>query len=586
MKWDLTKLFSTEKEWETSFEEVVNLIPKAASFKGTLSDESTFVEYELFTKDLSIKFYKVYLYAHLAADLNLKDTDANARQQRVFYQFSQLSQATAWYRPEVLEIGKDTIMSFLDRHPEIEENRFGIEKLFRAEDHTLDAKGESIMSNFGQVTSQGSQIYSALSTADRSPETVTLSTGEDVTVTQGSYRNLQSSLENPQDRQLVFETLYKHYREHKNAFAQIYATILKSDVARMKSRGYESTLDSYLYSNNIPTDVYHNLVDVVKTNTEPLKRYYKIRKEAFGLDQHHTYDRFMQLANSDSTFTYVEGKQLFFDSIAHFSNDFQDKAKSALEDGYVDVFEKDGKRTGAYSSSVLDEHPYILLNYDETLDAVFTLAHEAGHSMHSLYAQEAQPASLQNYTIFVAEIASTFNEHNLLDYIIKSGKASKDDKIQLLQQSIDDIMGTFYRQALFAAFELEAHTLAEAGQPITHESLSAIMIDLYKTFYDIDISKENGKELVWAYIPHFYGTPYYVYQYATSFAASLRLYEMVLEDPKNIEKHISLLKSGGSEYPVDQVLKSGVDLTTKEPFMAVVNRLNSLLDQLEIALKE
>jgi oligoendopeptidase F len=203
-----------------------------------------------------------------------------------------------------------------------------------------------------------------------------------------------------------------------------------------------------------------------------------------------------------------------------------------------------------------------------------------------LFSAENQPVATQNYTIFVAEIASTFNEHNLLDYFIKNAKATKEDKIALLQQSIDDIMGTFYRQTLFAAYELKAHELAEKGEPITYETLSKIMVDLYKEFYDIDITQEDGKEYVWAYIPHLFNTPFYVYQYATSFAASLKLYELVKEDPKNIEKHVGLLKSGGNDYPVNQVKKAGVDLTTKEPFMAVVNRLNNLLDELELALKE
>ena len=206
--------------------------------------------------------------------------------------------------------------------------------------------------------------------------------------------------------------------------------------------------------------------------------------------------------------------------------------------------------------------------------------------MHSLYSAEVQPVATQNYKIFVAEIASTFNEHNLLDYFIKNSDASKEDKIMLLQQSIDDILGTFYRQTLFAAYELKAHELAEQGTPITYETLSGIMIDLYKEFYDLDITEENGKEFVWAYIPNMFYTPFYVYQYATSFAASLKLYELVKEDPKNIENHISLLKSGGNDYPVNQVKKAGVDLTSKAPFIAVVNRLNSLLDELEVALKE
>ncbi len=405
-------------------------------------------------------------------------------------------------------------------------------------------------------------------------------------ITSGNYRSYLADLESPEDRKLVFEVIFSQYKDHKNAYAQIYNTILQSDIARMKNRKYSSSLESYLFNNNIPLDVYHNLVAVATENTEPIKRYYELRKEYLGLEKHHTYDRFMPLETSKSKFTYKEAKDLFFKSIAHLSTDFQNKAHTALEDGYIDVYEKEGKQTGAYSWGATNEHPFILLNYDDTLNSVFTTAHEAGHSMHSLYSAETQPVATQNYTIFVAEIASTFNEHNLLDYFIKNAKATKEDKIQLLQQSIDDILGTFYRQTLFASYELKAHELAEQGTPITHETLSKIMIDLYKQFYDIEITEENGKEFVWAYIPHLFYTPFYVYQYATSFAASLKLYELVKEDPNNIEKHINLLKSGGNDYPVFQVQKAGVDLTTKEPFKAVVNRLNSLINELEVALKE
>ena len=281
------------------------------------------------------------------------------------------------------------------------------------------------------------------------------------------------------------------------------------------------------------------------------------------------------------------GKDLFFKSIKHLDKDFQEKAKIALEEGYVDVYETDGKQTGAYSWGAINEHPYILLNYDDTLNYVFTVAHEAGHSMHSLFSADAQPVATQNYTIFVAEIASTFNEHNLLDYFIKNSDASKEDKIMLLQQSIDDILGTFYRQTLFASYELKAHELAEQGTPITYETLSGIMVDLYKEFYDIDITKENGKEYVWAYIPHMFHTPFYVYQYSTSYSASLKIYDNVKHNkPMAMENFLGLLKSGGSDYPVNQAAKAGADLTNKETFMAVITRFESLIDQLEKVLEE
>jgi len=586
MKWKLTNLYASLEAWEKDYESLKETIKSISDYQGKLGDYDTFVKYYELQKEMAVKFLKAYQYAALTFDLNRKITENGARLQQMAFLHAELEKATAFESPELLAIGKDKLDEFISKNDLLKEYKFSVERLFRTQEHVLDTKSESLLANYAQLSSQGAEVYNALSVSDKIDKEVTLSNGETITVTSGNYRSYLADSDDKEDRRIIFEAVFSNYQDRKNAYASIYNTILQSDIARMKSRNYQSSLESYLHGNNIPLEVYTNLVEVAKENTAPLKRYYQMRKEYLGLDKHHTYDRFMSLADSTTKFTYEEGVDLFYKSIAHLIQDFQDKAHSALEEGYVDVYEGEGKQTGAYSWGALNEHPFILLNFDGTLNNVFTTAHEAGHSMHSLFASESQPVATQNYTIFVAEIASTFNEHNLLDYFIKNAKGTKEDKISLLQQSIDDILGTFYRQTLFAAYELEAHRLAEKGEPITYEVLSKIMVDLYKEFYDIDITEENGKEFVWAYIPHLFNTPFYVYQYATSFAASLKLYELVKEDPKNIEKHISLLRSGGDDYPVNQVKKAGVDLTSKEPFMAVVNRLNTLLDELELAIKE
>lgn len=586
MKWKLTRLYPTLSDWDNDYKKTEKMINSMSNFEGKLSNFKDFVKYYKLQKDLSVIVLKVYQYAALTSDLDKKNTENSARLQKMALLLSKLNQVTAFESPELLSIGKEKIDSFINKDKTLKEYRFSLDKLFRNQEHVLDLKSESLLANFSQLTGQGSEVYSALSVADKEDKEVTLSDGTSITITSGNYRSLIADSDSSEDRRIIFEAVFSQYKEHKNTYSQIYNTILQRDISLMKNRKYSSSLESYLFGNNIPLEVYYNLVDVAKSNTDPIKRYYKMRKDYLGLEKHHTYDRYINLESGKTKFTFEQGKDMFFKSIEKFSKEFQDKAHSAIEDGYVDVYEKEGKQTGAYSWGALNEHPYILLNFDDTLNSVFTLAHEAGHSMHSLFSAESQPVATQNYTIFVAEIASTFNEHNLLDYIIKNSNATREDKIQLLQQSIDDIMGTFYRQTLFAAYELKAHEMAEQGVPITHESLSEIMVDLYKEFYDIDITLENGKEYVWAYIPHLFYTPFYVYQYSTSFAASLKLYEMVKENPKNIEKHINLLKSGGNDYPVQQVMKAGVDLTTKDAFLAVVNRLNSLLDELEVALKE
>ncbi len=586
MKWKLENLYASLEAWQHDFDFVKDTVNQAPTFKGKLHEFDSFTRYFNLQRDISVKAHKLYQYAALKSDLNRKNVANAGRVQECAHLLNELQRATAFQNPEVLSLGEATVDDFLSRDESLREYRFPLKKLFHQKPHVLDEKSETLLANYQRLTNQGSQLYGALAVADNTSKTVTLKNGQDITVTQGNFRSYLADLEDPADREAVFNAIFAHYETHKHTYAQMYNTVLQADVAKKHARKYDSTLQSYLFANNIPLSVYHNLVSVAKENTEPIKRYYALRKKVLKLETHRTFDRFMPLAKAKSKFAYDDATQLFFDAIDHLGDDFIAKAKDALKEGYVDVYEQEGKQTGAYSWSALNEHPFILLNYDDTLNSVFTLAHEAGHSMHSLFSHDVQPVATQSYTIFVAEIASTFNEHMLLDHFIRTNQGTLEDKIALLQQAIDDILGTFYRQTLFAAYELEAHKLAEEGKPITYEALSTIMVYLYKHFYDIDITDEPGKAYVWAYIPHLFNTPYYVYQYATSFAASLKLFDMVKDDPRKIENHMRLLKAGGDDFPVEQVKKAGVDLTTKDAFMGVVKRLNDLIDELDLALKQ
>ncbi|MDY2889416.1 MAG: oligoendopeptidase F [Candidatus Caccosoma sp.] len=587
MKWDLTYLFKTYDEFSASLNELDAYVDKLASYNKKLKNEKDFMAYLLLSSELEEKLSRVFQYAHLKSDLNKKDVNAANDLQKVFFFLNKLSQATSFESPEILAIGEKTIMSFIDNNKEIEQYRFAMEKLFHMNKHVLDSKKEELLSYFNSTSSAGSDLYDSLATSDRKNKTITLSTKEKVTVTQGNWRGLICDSKNKNDRKKVFRAIFDYYEENKNTFAKIYQLEYQLDLANMKARKYKSILEAHLFNNNIPTSVYTNLVDVASNNNESLKKYIKLRKKYLGLSEHYSYDRFLQLAHSDKKYSYDEAKELFFASIESCPNDFKEKAKEVLRDGFVDVYESDGKRSGAYSSSQANLHPYILLNYSNTLDDVFTVAHESGHSIHSMYAMESQPAQLQGYTIFVAEIASTFNEHMLLDYLMNNKELSKDEKIMLLQKEIDEIMSTFYRQTLFAQYELEVSKLVEQDEPINHEVLSNIMIKLYKQYYGMNIKKEKVKQFVWAYIPHLFHTPFYVYQYATSFAASFALYENVKQKKKDaFTKYTNLLKSGGSKYPIIQTKEAGIDLTKKETFMAVVHRMDELVNQLEKLLGE
>ena len=585
--WDLTILYSNEADFDADLEAFKALGPKAASFQGKLNDEEAFANYLRLDKKATELLVKLYYFASMRSDLNKKDVANATALTKVQLAMNEFYALTSFASPEILSLGEDKLKDFLQRNPEFAEYSFQFEKLIRGQSHVLSADKEALLSSYSPLLSEAGKLYSALTVADLSPKEATLSDGSKVLVTQSNWSSLIAKTKKAEDRQAIFEALYEYYDLHKSTYGEIYSLGLQSQLAVKKSRGYDSILQSHLYDNAIPESVFHSLIEVASTHTEPLKKYYRLRAKALGLEKHRSYDRFLHLADAEEHYTYEEARDLFYESIKRFPAYFQEKAHEATKDGYVDVYPQDGKRTGAYSNGGNDLHPFILLNFNGELDDVFTLAHEAGHSGHTLFAEETQPTLLQDYTIFVAEIASTFNEHNLLDYLLQNGKLTKNDRIFLLQKAIDEICGTFYRQTLFAHFESLMAEKAEKGEPVNFEVCSQTMVDLYKRYYDIDITEEKLKPLCWAYMPHIFYSPFYVYQYATSFTSSMLIYERVNKGEEGaFEAYIDLLRSGGSDYPVNQVKKAGVDLTSPEPFLAVVRRMEDLVDQLEKVLAE
>jgi oligoendopeptidase F len=580
-KWDLTYFYKDDQSWEKDFELLKSKVETFAEFQGKLGDYNAFLEYHLRDEEVTKLIYRVYAYAHLGSDLNLKNVDKMNQNQKVQLLLSKLSQITSYIAPEILSLGEAKVFDFINRDERLKPYKFPYEKLFRSQEHVLDEAREKILANFAATRSVPTALYQSLSVIDRQDEEIILSDGSKVLVTQASFRALLESAPTAEDRKAIFTSLYKKYVNNKSAFAATYNLVLQQLAANYKSRNYKSALEAALFGNNIPESVFLNLKDAAYENTHPLKRYIEIRKKALGMKEYFTYDRFIPLAKSDKKYPYEEAKKLFIESIQGFPQEFVKNQLSAIEDGFVDAYPQDGKRTGAYSSGFYGFHPFILLNHNETLDSVFTLAHEAGHSAHSIFSDAAQPMPIADYTIFVAEIASTFNEHALLDYLVKKA-STKEEKIELLTTALDNIHSTFYRQTLFATYEYEANKLVAEGKPINDQNLSQIMIDLYKHYYDLDITKEPGKQYVWAYIPHLFGTPFYVYQYATSFSASLKIYDNIKSNvPHAFDNYIAMLKTGGSMYPVDEAKIAGADLTDKNTFLAVVKRMEDLLDQLE-----
>ena len=584
--WNLKEFYENEENWGKDLEELKSLVPELASYEGKLNDFNEFLNYFKLEEKANKLFYRLYGYAHLASDLNLKDVEKQTMQQQVLIVVNELSQKTAWSNPEILSLGEEKVMEFLNKDEFLKPYVFPIEKLFYQQKHVLKPEQEQILANFGPTRSIPTSLYQAVSIVDAKNEEITLDNGEKIVVTPATYRSLIANADSANDRKKIFEAVFKRYEDNKTSFAGIYNLVLQQLKANYKSRNYNSALEAALFGNNIPESVFHNLKDTVYENTNGVKKYIKLRQKHLGLDKYHTYDRFLNFVKDETVYDYDLSRKLFFESIEGMDQEFVDYQHEALADGFVDVMPKDGKRTGGYSSTMYGYHPFILLNHDNTLDSVFTLAHEAGHSAHSLFSNNNQPMPIARYTIFVAEIASTFNEHVLLDHLLKNVK-DNNQKISLLQTAIDGIMGTFFRQTLFATYEFEASKLVDQGIPLNADVLSKIMVDLYKHYYDLDITEEKGKQYVWAYIPHFFGTPFYVYQYATSYSASLKIYNDIKAGKKDaFENYKGLLKSGGSDYPVNQAKKAGADLSTKDPYLAVIERFNFLVNELEQALTE
>ena len=584
--WNLKLIYESEEAFEKDFNELSNDIKNILSLKGKLNNPEGLIQFSKVNKSIDSRVNNLYIYAAMAHDLNQKDLVASKRFQKVYSKYMEVIQAISFVDPELLKNKKEDLLGWCDTYPELKPLKFQFTNLYRLNKFVKTAKIEAIMANYNDSISGYTNLYDNLVVADNNPVKATLKDGSEVDVSMANYAYLLGTLKEQEDRRTVFEALYKYYDAHKKTLAQIYKGIMAGELAEVRNRGYKSILESKLYSNNIDKKVYTSLVSVARNYNQPLKRYYKLRKKYFGLKELHTYDRMLKFRTSSKVYSYEESKRLVLEADKELGEDFYNKAKEVMADGRVSVYPSDGKSTGAYSNSTYDKGTIIMLNHTDDLNSAFTLAHEAGHSIHSMYSIEAQPQETYNYTIFVAEVASTFNEARFLDYMMKN-TTDKNERIVLLQEAIDGLVATFYRQTLFADYELQAHTLFEKGEVIDEEVLSNIMKDLYKKYYGIDLETEELKKFVWAYIPHLFHSPFYVYQYATSYATSQAIYMNVKNNvPGAFESYINLLKSGGSDYPVELIKKAGVDLTTKEPFMAVVKRLDELVTMLEKELYE
>ncbi len=584
--WDLSAIFTSWDQWEAAFTDLDRGIEAYKKYEGTLGQGAGQLLKALLDRDaLSQLSYKVWYYPSLQYDEDQRNNTINARRQRVQLLIARWQQATSWFQPELLKLPLPTVRQWLDDTPQLAVYRFAIEEVFRLQEHVLNEQGEKLLSLTERLGSVPKDSYAALSTADARFPTITLSTGEITQVSYGQYRKLLATCRSQADRRLAFESLYDTYIASLNTYATIYNGVMHGDWFEARARGYRTTLDAALFGNAIPTSVVENLIRETKNGVAPFRRYHQLRKRVLELQDYYVFDAFVPLVEDNVKYAYDDVLDWIVESVSPLGAEYQARVRRACSERWIDVYENQGKRSGAYSAPVYGANPYMLMNYNDTLDAVFTLAHELGHSMHTMLSHETQPFVYAGYTIFVAEVPSTLNEALLLEFMLNRAK-TRDERIVLLQHAIDGIIGTFYNQVLFADFELEAHRLVERDQPITSETLSGIYARLLDEYWGDALSPDQRAQHTWARIPHFFQSPYYVYQYATCFASTAKLMEVIggkdaVAAKAGVDRYLQLLQSGGSDHPMELLKRAGVDLSKPETVRAVSAQLDGLVDRLE-----
>ncbi len=585
-KWNLSDIYRDWAAWEADLAVLQRRIDEYAALKGTLASgpDRLLAAFRL-NDSLGQLAYKVYFFSALKHDEDQRDNSVNARRQQVEALLARWQQATSWFSPELLSIPLGTMRGWMDGSTELSTYRFAIEEVYRQQEHVLDEAGERLMSLASRLSGAPHETYQALSTADAKFPEVTLSTGETITASYGQYRAVLSRNRNQADRRAAFLAHHGTYEDSLNTYASLYHAVCQRDWFHTRSRGYATTLEAALHGNNIPRAVVDNLIATTRAGVEPLRRYHTLRKKALKLDRYHPYDFSIPLVEWDRHYAYDEMLDPIVDAVEPLGTDYQARMRRGFAERWIDVYENDGKRSGAYSAPVYGVHPYMLMNWSETLDDVFTLAHEMGHSIHTMFSHERQPFVYSDYTIFVAEVPSTLNEALLLEHWL-SQTTDPAERIVLLQHAIDNITSTFFTQVQFADFELSAHELVERDEPVTSQVLNDLYAERFQAYYGDAVEMETLTPITWARIPHFFNSPYYVYQYATCFASAAKLAQELtqgtaVERQAARARYMDLLGAGGSNHPMTLLEAAGVDLSEPEAVQAVITQLDDLVRRLE-----
>jgi oligoendopeptidase F len=584
-KWNLSEIYPTDEAWRAAKDKLVAELPAVRPFKGALaSSPQKLADVLELSSRLAKEFTRLYVYASMTSDQDTRVSKYQGMQQEMAQIGANFGAETSFVEPEILKTDTAKIESFIASEPRLKVYSFYLHDILRRRAHTLTDSEERLLANASVVSSAASDVYGILSNADFPYPSVTLSDGKNVKLDSAGF-SLYRAVPNRSDREKVMSSFFGALGSFRGTFGSTLNGQVQSDVFYAKSRNYQSALERSLDAANIPTTVYMRLIDGVNRGLPTFHRYLNLRKRMMGLTELHYYDLYAPLVSSvDLTYTAEEAEKQVMEALKPLGADYAAAANRAFNERWIDLYPTPGKRSGAYSNGgAYDVHPYMLINYNGKYNDVSTVAHELGHTMQSYLSNKTQPYPLADYPIFVAEVASTFNEALLIDHMLKT---IKDDatKLSLLGNYLEGIKGTVFRQTQFAEFELRAHEMAEKGEPLTGDALSKLYADITKKYYGHDQKVcvvDDYIQHEWAYIPHFYRN-FYVFQYATSFTASAALSEKVLAgDAAATKRYLTFLSSGGSKYPIDLLKDAGVDMTSDEPLTLTMQKMNRVMDEME-----
>lgn len=578
-KWDLTKIYKDEKEWQKDFDDVKEKILKVLKYKDSfLSNGKKLYEYLKYDEEVSRKLEKIYYYAHLNYDADTLDEKYKVMTNKVSDLFTKYNELSSFVVPEILKLDEEKLNTFYKDEEKLEDYRFSIENIYRFKNHTLDEEKEKMLSNLSKCLSNPEETYEALTDSDFEYDYITDEKGNKVKFNESNY-SLFIKSKDRSVRKKAFEMLHNKYKKYIRTITSTYKGEVETNVVLAKIRNYDSAISASLYSDNVPVDIYNNLIKVVNDNMDVLYDYYDLKREILSLDRLHMYDTYVEIINKiDKKYSFDEAKEIVMEALSILGDKYIKNLKKAFDEKWIDIYHSKGKRSGAYSSGNFDVNPYVLLNFEGTLNDVSTLAHELGHSMHTYLSCKNNPYQYSSYEIFVAEVASTVNELLLANYMLKNSK-NKEEKLAVINHILDLYKATLYRQTMFAEFEKETHKLREKGEVLTSDLLSNTYYNLVKKYFGPNVLCDDLIKYEWARIPHFYYN-FYVYKYATGISAASYIVDGILNNKEGaLENYIKFLKSGGSMYPLDELKIAGVNLNSKSVILSAIKTFEKYLKE-------